>query len=626
MSEELATGPKESPPAPRAGPREVWKKGGRLLSVLLAVNVLLLACTLISGSAFNKVAVYDTDVFALLTTMMLLAVLWILFYLLRTVRCPGAVPYRDAHAGPIWLRGGLVLFGICTLVMDVFKTGYYSSFFECQSAIKILHPLTQAVFVIVQTYFLWVSAKDCIHTHLDLTRCGLMFTLTTNLAIWMAAVVDESVHQAHSHSSSHGNTSYTRLTQDWERAGSAAGGDCSCNTAVCQVFQQGYFYLYPFNIEYSLFASTMLYVMWKNVGRLLASSTHGHSHTPSPISLFRETFFVGPILGLILFVVGLAVFIIYEVQVSGETGRTQQALVIYYIFNIVCLGLMTLVSLSGSVIYRFDRRAMDHHKNPTRTLDVALLMGAALGQYAISYYSIVAVVVGTPRDLLAGLNLAHALLMIAQHIFQNVFIIESLHRGPPGDETHGTPPREPCQGLTFANLDALHTLPACPPPAELVGPSPAGPQEAVSITSAPKDHWRSSCGSCLPSGPALTSATRWRWTSTATPSGQPSSTSACLSASSTACMLSPACWRSTCCPEAPAETQGAGLSSCTHPETPRNESYNYPFSASPRVEFSPKLFFQDEFLNHNQDMHIHPRTLLEYGVTRGGRPLSLPCF
>ncbi|XP_010854793.1 PREDICTED: otopetrin-2 [Bison bison bison] len=372
-------------------------------------------------------------------------------------------------------RGGLVLFGICTLVMDVFKTGYYSSFFECQSAIKILYPLTQAVFVIVQTYFLWVSAKDCVHTHLDLTRwvfsrgplalCGLMLTLTTNLAIWMAAVVDESVHQSHSHSSSHSNTSHTRLALDQgmeaqeeargplllqamplkksrlERASSAVGGDCSCDTAVCQIFQQGYFYLYPFNIEYSLFASTMLYVMWKNVGRLLASSTPSHSHAPSPVSLFRETFFAGPVLGLMLFVVGLAVFIIYEVQVSGEQSRTQQALVTYYSFNIVCLGLMTLVSLSGSVIYRFDRRAMDQHKNPTRTLDVALLMGAALGQYAISYYSIVAVVAGTPRDLLAGLHPAHALLLIAQ----------------------------------------------------LVGPSPAGPQEAASIIVAPRSHWRRRC-------------------------------------------------------------------------------------------------------------------------------------
>ncbi|XP_017919334.1 PREDICTED: otopetrin-2 isoform X1 [Capra hircus] len=400
---------------------------------------------------------------------------------------------RAAHHHAAAGHGGLVLFGICTLVMDVFKTGYYSSFFECQSAIKILYPLTQAVFVIVQTYFLWVSAKDCVHTHLDLTRCGLMFTLTTNLAIWMAAVVDESVHQAHSHSSSHNNTSHTRLALDLERASSAVGGDCSCDTAVCQIFQQGYFYLYPFNIEYSLFASTMLYVMWKNVGRLLASSTPGHSHAPSPVSLFRETFFVGPVLGLMLFVVGLAVFIIYEVQVSGERGRTQQALVTYYSFSIVCLGLMTLVSLSGSVIYRFDRRAMDQHKNPTRTLDVALLMGAALGQYAISYYSIVAVVAGTPRDLLAGLNLAHALLMIAQHTFQNVFIIESLHRGPPSAEPHDTPPKDPCHGLTFANLDALHTLPACPPTPRLVGPSPAGPQEAASVIVAPRSHWRRRC-------------------------------------------------------------------------------------------------------------------------------------
>ncbi|XP_014644917.1 PREDICTED: otopetrin-2 [Ceratotherium simum simum] len=493
MSEEPATGPQKSPPAPRAGPREVWKKGGRLLSVLLAVNVLLLACTLISGGAFNKVAVYDTDVFALLTTMMLLAMLWILFYVFRTVRCPDAVPYRDAHAGPIWLRGGLVLFGICTLIMDVFKTGYYSSFFECQSAIKILHPLIQAVFVIIQTYFLWVSAKDCIHIHLDLTRCGLMFTLATNLAIWMAAVVDESVHQAHSSTSSASNTSHTRLASDPERADSHVGGDCSCDTAVCQIFQQGYFYLYPFNIEYSLFASTMLYVMWKNVGRLLAFSTHGHSHTPSRLGLFRETFIAGPVLGLMLFIVGLAVFIIYEVQVSGEEGSTQQALVMYYSFNIVCLGLMTLVSLSGSIIYRFDRRAMDHHKNPTRTLDVALLMGAALGQYAISYYSIVAVVAGTPRDLLGALNLAYALLMIAQHIFQNVFIIESLHRGPPGADSHDTPPKEPCHGLTFANLDALHTLPSCPPTPRLAGSSPAGPPEAVAIISAPKGHWRSRC-------------------------------------------------------------------------------------------------------------------------------------
>lgn len=43
-----------------------------------------------------------------------------------------------------------------------------------------------------------------------------MFTLTTNLAIWMAAVVDESVHQTHSYDSSHSNTSHHRFAPDRE--------------------------------------------------------------------------------------------------------------------------------------------------------------------------------------------------------------------------------------------------------------------------------------------------------------------------------------------------------------------------------------------------------------------------
>ncbi|XP_051851107.1 proton channel OTOP2 [Antechinus flavipes] len=488
MSEELVPGTKESPQPPGPAPREGWKKGGRMLSVLLSVNVLLLACTLISSGAFNKVAVYDTDVFALLMAMMLLTIIWILFYLLRTSRRPDAIPYLDSHAGPIWLQGGLILFGVCTLVMDVFKTGYYSSFYECQSAIKILHPIIQAIFVIVQTYFLWVSAKDCIHVHLDLTRCGLMFTLTTNLAIWMAAVVDESVHQTHSYN---GNSSHARLTSE-ERVGSTTGEACPCNTTFCQIFKQGYFYLYPFNIEYSLFASTMVYVMWKNVGRLMSSSHgHGHGHTPSPASFFRGTLFIGPVLGLLILVVGLGVFIVYEVQVSGDKSGTHQALILYYSFNIACLGLMILVSLGGSIIYRFDQRTMDHHKNPTRTVDVALLMGAALGQYAISYYSIVAVVVGTPRDLLGGLNLSYSLLMIAQHTFQNIFIIESLHRGPP--TVQGNPSNEPIHGLTYTNQDALQTLPAYPSTPRLVGSAPATAQEAVTIISDPQRNWRRRC-------------------------------------------------------------------------------------------------------------------------------------
>uniref|UniRef100_A0A8D0FBN4 Otopetrin 2 n=1 Tax=Strix occidentalis caurina TaxID=311401 RepID=A0A8D0FBN4_STROC len=378
----------------------MWKKGGRMFSILLAVHLALLACTLVSSGAFEKIAVHDYDVFFLLTVMMLIVIIWIIFYLVGTSRCPDAILCKDSHAGPIWLRGrssrGVGLGVRCRVDSS---WGHH-----CLSAIKIIYPIVQAIFVVVQVR--WSYSVSGMGRE---TECGLMLTLTTNLAVWMSAVTDDS-------------------------SGLLMSAECNCNSQICQIFKNGYFWLYPFNIEYSLFASAMVYVMWKNVGRFIDHHSH-HIHRLK-FRLFRRTFFVGIVLGLIILVSGLGVLILYEVQVnsSTESSKKSQALTMYYIFNIVCLGLMSLVCIGGSVIYRFDKRDMDRHKNPTRTLDVALLMGAALGQYAISYYSIVAIVASTPRDAISALNLTYALLMIAQHTFQNIFIIEGLHRQPPKED------------------------------------------------------------------------------------------------------------------------------------------------------------------------------------------------
>uniref|UniRef100_A0A8C4JUF9 Otopetrin 2 n=1 Tax=Dromaius novaehollandiae TaxID=8790 RepID=A0A8C4JUF9_DRONO len=463
------------PPSPPTS-KEVWKKGGRMFSILLAVHLALLACTLVSSGAFEKIAVHDYDVFFLLTIMMLIVIVWIIFYLVSTSRCPDAIPCKDSHAGPVWLRGGLILFAIFSLVMDVFKIGYYSSFYSCLSAIKIIYPIVQAIFVIIQTYFLWVSAKDCVHVHLNVTRCGLMLTLTTNLAVWMSAVTDESVHKAHSKLKKN-------VTEEIFKC------------QICQIFKNGYFWLYPFNIEYSLFASAMVYVMWKNVGRFIDHHSH-HIHRLK-FRLFQRTFFVGIVLGLITLVSGLGVLIVYEVQVnsSNDSSKKNEALTMYYIFNIVCLGLMSLVCIGGSVTYRFDKRDMDRHKNPTRTLDVALLMGAALGQYAISYYSIVAIVASTSRDAISALNLTYALLMIAQHTFQNIFIIEGLHRQPPKeDRKHDLHQKNP-YGLTFVNVNAVSLrIPdsgSALAPSTVPGIEAIRPSELVqSLTGSKKMNWR----------------------------------------------------------------------------------------------------------------------------------------
>ncbi|XP_053552616.1 proton channel OTOP2 [Bombina bombina] len=396
------------------GPPEVWKKGGRLLSALLALNVLLLACALVSSGAFSDVNVAEREVLSFLSVLMGLSGCWMVLYLLWTYRHPDL---KDSHAGPIWLRVGLALFGVCTLVLDVLKIGKTVNLGSCASPLSIVHPVIQCVFVVIQTYFLWVSCQNCVQIHINLTRCGLMLTLSTNLAIWMAAVTEESNHQTHLLNEDH-------ISNKSQQARAGGSDGCKCTTDLCKIMETGYYYLYPFNIEYSLFATTMAYVMWKNVGRIINQHSHHTHHTFKVRSLF-----VGIVFGIGVLLAGLGVFIVYEVEMNAKTGFPK-ALNMFYIFNIVALSLMSLCSIAGSIIYRFDKRDMDNHKNPTRTLDVGLLVGAALGQYFISFYSIVAVVAKTPSDLHNALNLVYSLLMLVQHTVQNIFIIEGLHRQP----------------------------------------------------------------------------------------------------------------------------------------------------------------------------------------------------
>ncbi|XP_069809278.1 proton channel OTOP2-like [Dendropsophus ebraccatus] len=396
-------------------PPTLLKKGGRLISGLLGLNVLLLAAVLVCSGAFSDVAVVEREVLSLLCILMGLSGCWMIVYLFWTSKKDHR-NLKDSHAGPIWLKVGLAVFGVCSLVLDVLKIGKSVSLAHCESPIKIVHPVFQGLFVVLQTYFLWVSCKDCVHRHMNFTSCGLMLTLSTNLAIWMAAVTDESLHQTPSANHSSGGHKIAR-------AGGGADG-CSCNTLVCETFETGYYYLYPFNIEYSLFASALSYVMWKNVGRAMSHHPHHTHHSLRPHKLF-----IGLTFGVVVLVVGLGVFIVYEIEESTESSKTE-ALEMFYIFNIVALSLMSIGSLAGSIIFRYDKRDADSDKNPTRSLDVALLITAALGKYCISYFSIIAIIATSPGHLINVLNLVYSLMMIVQHTLQNIFIIEGLHREP----------------------------------------------------------------------------------------------------------------------------------------------------------------------------------------------------
>ncbi|XP_069004612.1 proton channel OTOP2-like isoform X2 [Embiotoca jacksoni] len=392
--------------------RERGRNWGWMLSGIICVNILILGCALVSGSTYDNVNIDPPDMQIFVIILLFLTSFWMLYYAFYTVKKEDAIIYKDGHAGPVWLRGGLVLFGLLSVIMDIFKIASYVGYLHCDSA--------------VQTYFLWIHAKDCIQLQKNISCCGLMLTLSTNLVLWMTAVADESVHQTIIPDYL---TNITRLFGRNLYISKAGFGDtnCKCSHTSCSIFKEAYYYLYPFNIEYSLFASAMAYVMWKNVGRVAAEDDH---HI---IKFCLKDIFLGPVLGVLLVFIGLATFIVYEMimtKLDSEEDKKDKAVMMHFVINIIIAAMMSVSTVIGGTVYRLDHREHVSEKNPTRTLDVGLLVGASLGQLIISYFTIVAMIATGAKGYLNRLNLTWALLMVIQLSLQNLFIIEGLHRQP----------------------------------------------------------------------------------------------------------------------------------------------------------------------------------------------------
>uniref|UniRef100_H3CWN6 Otopetrin 2 n=1 Tax=Tetraodon nigroviridis TaxID=99883 RepID=H3CWN6_TETNG len=400
--------------------KERPRNWGWMLSWILCINVLILGCALVSGSAYSEVDIDVSDLQIFLIVLLLLTSIWMIYYVAYTARQEDAVDYKDGHAGPVWLRGGLVLFGVLSIIMDIFKIASYVGYVHCDSAVKVAFPVVQLVFIVVQTYFLWVHSKDCVHVQKNLTRCGLMLTLSANLVIWMTLVTEESLHQTTSPDFLGNSTKTSRRT-------GYGDNKCKCSHTSCSIFKTAYYYLYPFNIEYSLFASAMAYVLWKNVGRVMDEHSHHH------IKLRLKDIVFGPVAGVLLVVAGLATFIVYEIEMLREDSDEEKkynALMMHFVMNIVIVVLMSVTTVIGCAMFKVDHREHVSDKNPTRNLDVGLLVGASLGQFIISYFSIIATIGVGAKGHLNGLNLAGAILMVIQLGLQNFFIIEGLHREP----------------------------------------------------------------------------------------------------------------------------------------------------------------------------------------------------
>lgn len=78
--------------------------GGWLLSGIICLNVLILGCAFVAGSAMSGV-ITGVHLQIFLIVLILLTMLWMVFHMVVTSRKDQGALFKDSHAGPVWLRG-----------------------------------------------------------------------------------------------------------------------------------------------------------------------------------------------------------------------------------------------------------------------------------------------------------------------------------------------------------------------------------------------------------------------------------------------------------------------------------------------------------------------------------------
>ncbi|KAJ8013502.1 hypothetical protein DPEC_G00030450 [Dallia pectoralis] len=407
--------------------------GRHLISGLLGLNIVLLGAALVSGQAFNPQGLKHQEPQVFMLLLMALSIAWMMWYLLWARRKPGLIPHKDHHAGGIAVTVVLMLFAAFSLMLHFVKIGYYFSMKDCQPAVSVLAPFVEAPFLALQTYLLWAHSKDCIHKHKIITRSGLMVILSADLLLWLNAVTEDSIHlQIEMERQENETLSNSPDTvETTEPAGSINETLCDCSTdTMCLILRKGYEILYPFNMEYYLMAGCMLYVMWKNVGRRITPGAAPHHARKLTFQIVRRSgILLGPLFGLLVLIAGVVVFFLYQFWVNNLQQRTT-AFLLFYSYHLVVMPIMSLCSVAGMLIHKLERRAKETGLNPTRSLDVTLLVGAGLGKLTLSYFSLVASLAMGPGESQGNLDLSYSILSLIELLLQNVFIIEGLHRDP----------------------------------------------------------------------------------------------------------------------------------------------------------------------------------------------------
>ncbi|XP_033822946.2 LOW QUALITY PROTEIN: proton channel OTOP1 [Periophthalmus magnuspinnatus] len=393
------------------------KKNAEILSGQYGTNLLLIGSALMLAIANHGPAVREEHLLSFLCGLMALQLAWMMWYILVRDRHESAHTEKDKHATTCWIRGGLTLLALLSLVMDAFRIGYYVGYHLCVSAVLGVYPVLHAAHTIAQVHFLWFHIKDVIKSFETFERFGVMHAVFTNLLLWCSGVMSEAEHFLKNHVRRVSVENQGNYSTEYSEP------SCNCSTSTCSLFANSLFYLYPFNIEYHIFVSAMLFVMWKNIGRTL--ELHSTRRRPIPVS---RALSLGPVLGLLALASTITVLVVYLTHVEQSMETRQAAVSMFYMYGIVMLLSMCSAAAVGLLIYRAQHCPFDTSKNPSRELDTQLALGSSVGSWLMAWCSVASVVSSSSSAPHRWTNGLYSLLMVLEKYVQNLFIIESLYR------------------------------------------------------------------------------------------------------------------------------------------------------------------------------------------------------
>uniref|UniRef100_A0A667WYY7 Otopetrin 1 n=1 Tax=Myripristis murdjan TaxID=586833 RepID=A0A667WYY7_9TELE len=389
------------------------RKNAEILSGQYGINVLLIGAALMLAIAHHGPSVKEEHLLSFITCLMILQLIWMMWYILVRDRQKNLQAEKDVHATTCWIRGGLTLLALLSLIMDAFRIGYYVGYQSCVSAVLGVYPVIHATHTIAQ-----VSLQPHFNFNkVIIFQFGVIHAVFTNLLLWCNGVMSEAEHFLNNHKRRLSALGYGNLSIVHSEP------HCNCTTSACSMFSNSLYYLYPFNIEYHIFVSAMLFVMWKNIGRTIDLSSNQKRPGTKTHGLI-----LGPILGLVALASTIGVLVVYIIHVEESVQTRQSAISMFYCYGIVMLVFMCSAGASGLLIYRANHMPMDTTKNPSRQLDTELLFGSSVGSWLMSWCSVVAVLGSNSSPPYRWTNLIYALLLVLEKYVQNLFIIESLYR------------------------------------------------------------------------------------------------------------------------------------------------------------------------------------------------------